>query len=138
MCCFSFFTEPGASLRCLCNDTQGVSPLSCIVNGFSCESTAMCFVQRLWSREQGRAFSVWGCLDDLATSFILGKVCLINDTVRGNVYFCCNNTDYCNNVTLRLPHEMSVTITESVMESVSRSASTSPSASTEGKGGWKD
>ena len=137
MCCFSFFTEPGASLRCLCNDTQGVSPLSCIVNGFSCESTAMCFVQRLWSREQGRAFSVWGCLDDLPTSF-LGNVCLINDTVRGNVYFCCNNTDYCNNVTLRLPHEMSVTITESVMESVSRSASTSPSASTEGKGGWKD
>ena len=60
-------------------------------------------------------------------------ICTINSI--DNAYFCCNNTDFCNNVTLRLPREMSVTITESVTESVSRSASTSPSASTEGKGG---
>ena len=138
MCCYSFFTEPATTLRCVCNDTQLGASLVCIRENFSCESNAMCFVQRLWSREQGRAFSVWGCLETLPNHFsdLPGHVCPVNNT--NSIYFCCNNTNYCNNVTLQLSREMSVTTTESVMESVSPSAYTSPSASTEGKGGWKD
>ena len=135
MCCFSFFTEPTTTLKCVCNDTLPTPILSCLVNGFSCESTTMCYVQRFWSIRDGRAFSQWGCLDSL-TKHHIGPVCTINNT--DNVYFCCNNTDYCNNVTLRLPREMSVTIMETVMEGDLRSASTSPSASTRGKGGGKD
>ena len=135
MCCFSFFTEPTTTLKCVCNDTLQTPIVPCIDNNFSCESTTMCYVQQFWSRQQGRAFSQWGCLDSLPNHFA-GQICTINST--DNVYFCCNNTDYCNNVTLRLPREMSVTTTETVTEGDLRSASTSPSASTEGKGEWKD
>ena len=74
-----------------------------------------------------RAVSVWGCLDMLTNDpGFGGRTCTVNNT--DNVYFCCNNTDFCNNVTLRLPRETSVTTTES-------SPSASPSAFTTGENG---
>ena len=76
---------------------------------------------------------MWGCLENLPNHFspgFTGQACTINKT--DSVYFCCNNTNFCNNVTLRLPRETSVTITPSA----------SPSAFTMGENGgdkiWED
>ena len=124
---FYFPPEPTNTLRCVCNDTQNAVAVPCIEENFSCESTTMCYVHRFWSMAQGRAFSEWGCLDKVIDP-LLRSVCTINDTVRGNIYFCCNNTDFCNNVTLRLPREMSVTTPVSP-------PSASPSAFTTGENG---
>lgn len=130
MCCFSFFTEPTTALRCFCNNTRIGPHLSCLRDGFTCESSLMCYVRRFWAPDEWRAFSDFGCLESQVGDFSLElarSLCTIN-TIN-NIYFCCNSSDYCNNMTLQLPREMSVPTTDSV----SHSAFTSPSASTKGR-----
>ena len=97
----------------------------------------MCYAERFWNPGAQRFQSVWGCLDDLPVSVVPREaLCRINSTEK--LYFCCNDTDFCNDVTLRLPDEMPVAVTESVSPSFvspSTSPSASPSASTMGEGG---
>ena len=88
------------------------------------------YVYRFWAPVKRRVFSEWGCLENIISNLFVdvpNLLCTINNT--NNIYFCCNNTDYCNNVTLQLPRETLVPTTEGVVQS----ASTSPPASTEGK-----
>ena len=128
MCCFSFFTEPTTALRCFCNDTRIGAHPSCLRDGFTCESSIRCYVRRFWAPHEGRAFSDFGCLENIISTFNFANVlCTINTT--NNIYICCDDTDYCNNETLQLPRETLVPTTEGVVHS----ASTSPSASMEGK-----
>ena len=85
----------------------------------------MCYTRR--SITEGVISNEYGCLEHLDPghfpSHFLDQVCLISNPT--NVYHCCNDTNYCNNVTLVFPVAETVLPTPSVL---------STSASSEWKG----
>ena len=127
MCVFRTGTGTVTALRCLCNNSEPHITPQCFRGNLACDSSLMCYAERFWNQDAQRYQSVWDCLDNVPDSGIPKlALCKINSTEK--LYFCCNNSDFCNDVTLRLPGEVPVVVTESVSV-LSASPSASPTAS---------
>ena len=128
LCMCIFRTGTVTALRCLCNNSEPLlTTPRCRLNRFSCESSLMCYTEHFWNEGERKYQSVWDCLDNIPDNGIPREArCRINSTTK--LYFCCNNSNFCNNVNLRLPGEGPVVVTESASV-LSASPSVSPSAS---------